>query len=326
MKLQDVLKDLEDAKSRKTDWRDIGRALNDVHESGRWRDIYETPSAWLTAVANASKLSEGFLRRIRMVYRFIAEWQTEHPGSKLLDTKTHFSLASAEILKRLHDIDPAGAEALLTEVSERKVAHHEVKTAYESIVGSSRPNTEPEAVLGGAMNFGERKAKNLSASKLGIRQTRAFGENAYKAVVNHLDQLSGRGEIVIPFRFYKFDFTAPQAVAVGLTNSGVRFADGFDFRNIVSSPPRGKRNQLLGEVALSSTYFRRYWLILPAKSPFTVALADDLEELDLHSVGIATWSADAPGELEVITKPRGNPVPDRQEIGRADVLRQGIPS
>lgn len=326
MKLKDVLKGLENARSRKLDWREIGRALTDVDSSGAWRDLYETPTAWLTAVANATELSEGFLRRIRLAYRFIADWQAKHPKANLLSSDTHLSFISAEILKRLHDIEPKKAEALLAEVGKRKVAHHEIKAAYASVVGPSRTIMKPEAELGGILGPGIHRAKNLSASKLGIRQTQAFVVNAFKAVQDNLDQLCGRGETAIPFRFYKFDFTAPQAVAVGLVSSGVKFADGIDFRNIMSMPPRGQKIQLLGEIALSSTFFRRYWLVLPAKSPFTTSLADDLQELDLHSVGVATWSSDAPGELEIVARPRGNPVPDRQEIGRADVLRQGIPS
>jgi hypothetical protein len=326
MELEDILKDLEDAKSRKKDWREIGRILVEVQQSGRWRDEYQSPTAWLAAVADTTRFSKGFLHRFRTVYEFIERWQEDRPETELLENGSHFSFASGELIKRLHDIDPAKADELLLEISKRKVPYHEVKTAYEHAAGISKPKKEPKASFGGVVNYGPGKAKNLSASKFVIRQSRAFSERAYQAVEANRDRLTGRGDIEVFYRDYKFDFATPHAVAIALANFGIKFVDGFDFRNIASSLPRGQRNQLLGEIALSSTFFRRYWLVLPEKGSIAASIAEDLQNLDLHSIGVATLSEDSPGELTIIAKPHGIPVPDRQEIGRGETLKQGIPN
>ena len=326
MEIDDDLKNLKDAKSRRKDWREIARILLDAQRSGRWRAKYGTPTDWLSAAAETTGFSRGFLGRFRTIYAFIEKWQADRPEINLLDTATHLSFASGELLKRLHDIDSDKADALFLEIGKRKVRHHEVKSAYEEAAGIRKPKIEPKASFGGVVNYGPRKATNLSASKIGIRQSRVFSARAYQAVAANRDRLSGRGDIDIFYRSYKFDFATPHAVAVGLANFGVKFVDGFDFRNIASTLPRGQRNQLLGEVALSSTFFRRYWLVLPEKGSIAGWIAKDLQNLDLHSVGVATFSEDSLGELTIIAKPRGNPVPDRQEIGRGEVFQQGIPN
>ena len=94
-----------------------------------------------------------------------------------------------------------------------------------------------------------------------------------------------------------------------------------------SSPrggPDGLPQDSAAESACGATFFRNYWGIVEKRGTLASSIAKDVRFLELHSIGVVVFDRNNPERLHVLLKPELPAEPDRQPVGIADAMQQGI--
>lgn len=318
MDLNRALERLKEARQNK-DWITIARILAEVRESGAWRKSFPSHSDWLNAVAAALDYSPATLRRMIAARSFLDDVTGQEPKLQVMDPAVGsggFLLSTIEILKRLHDLDPDAAMKRLWDVQSGRVGYRSLKKEYDSYF----PDLDSSSVVRNPPYQQRSPFPPADSAKVGVRRAKLFAEQAQKAVAAQLEEFSGPG-CSFHFRRYRFDYASPDAVAIGRKGFSIEFVDGFEFRQLGSRLPRSELNRLLADLALASTFFRRYWLITTAHARTLESLSRSLDRLALRSVGLGQARDE---RIEIAAAPSGAPTPDRQELGKAAVYGQGI--
>lgn len=334
MDLDQALKALDAAKLRKAPWQELATVIETVRSTGAWKDRYTTPTAWIAAAAHASGYSAGALNRMIACLRFLKLIVSEKPGlsgaSEILDPAAGAGLlSSVELLKRIYDVDPGRARELISVVAGHAITFRQLKAEYDKVISAP----QPDLIVGNPPFAGRRGSAadneflmhyvGVAANKLGIRHSRQFEDNAFAIIKRNLVDLSGPGAS-IHLRRYRFKFANPDAVAIQRTGFSLVALDGFEFRNITAPIARNALNKLMAEIALSASFFRRYWLVLPRHGDFASRIADEAKELGLFSLGILEI---VPQDKVTITlRPSKEPAPDRQEAAKREVFASGVPT
>ena len=316
MDVNDVLKRLYDAKKSNIDWREIGQMLDEVRTHGRWRQHYESPSSWMNSVSEKSGYSVGMLQRMLASRRFLSDMAKENPKkyTEFLSVSDgpKLPLAAVEIVKRIFDIDPHKGQDLLNKVAKDEASFTTVKKEYNAIIQNS-----------GTLYRG-RGPLFVSAGKMGLRQARQFSQDAFEVLMHHLPEIVGREDVSVYFRKYRFKYVTLDAVAVGGKRTRPEFVDGFDFRFLGPIMIRARRKQVLAELVFASSFFRSYWLFVPEVSEFVQTIAEDLQKLEVTSIGIGVVDTNGVGTIEIILQPQRTEFSGRQELLLEEILQQGL--
>lgn len=319
MQTGQALTALEGAKVDKKDWREVSGIVSEILQSRAWREEYPTPTAWLEAASEVSGYSSAILRRMCAVRSFLENVKDDFGAPQILtDNTTRAPIATMEILKRVHDIDASKAKELFDKILLGKVSHREVQAAYQDMLGPSP--------FGGGKGLPRDSAQNVSmGNKFGKRAAHEFLQIAASIVESKLQVLTRDAQARFYFQQFKFNFAAPDAVALRMKGNGIEWIDAFDMRYMTGALARRKRNQLLAEIAFGATFFRNYWVIVEKRGALASSIAKDARFLELHSVGVAEFDRENPEKLHILLKPELAAEPDRQSVGIADVMQQGIP-
>ncbi|NVJ98167.1 MAG: hypothetical protein HWE25_08445 [Alphaproteobacteria bacterium] len=162
-------------------------------------------------------------------------------------------------------------------------------------------------------------------NKFGKRAAHDFLQLAASIVKSKHQVLTRDAQARFYFQQFKFNFAAPDAVALRMKGNGIEWIDAFDMRYMTGALPRRKRNQLLAEIAFGATFFRNYWVIVEKRGALASSIAKDARFLELHSVGIAEVDLAKPDKVDILLKPELSPLPDRQGQAIREVMGQGIP-
>jgi len=323
MQLQQAHDRLRNAKTERRDWREVAEILDEIVSSAAWKGRHDTPMGWYQEAAEISGYSVGVLRRMAALSGFLKKAKGEFDDyEKLTSESRRFPFATMEILKRIFDMDPEKAKELFPKILKRDITHREVQEVYSSFTGPPQRFRGRDGQVSGKLSVG---AEPRAMNKYGARAGKEFACYVFEAAKVNATKLTGNAKASLHFQRYKFDYASPDAVAVLLKGSAVEWVDGFDCRFINSGLVRGRRIQLVSEVALAATYFRQYWLIVPKAGHLGMSLVHDVRTLELHSVGVAEFDKERPENLRVLLKPELPPVPDRQAAAREHVIEKGVP-
>lgn len=132
------------------------------------------------------------------------------------------------------------------------------------------------------------------------------------AAHSDIESLSGN-DADLEVKKVKFDYVTPDAVVVGSQDNVATFVDAFSLKRLPAGTPRTHFTKLVSDIAFSSTFFRRYWLLLDASLKDAEDIGASIADLDLKNVGIALYERGKQDDLSLLHMPSGGPVPDRQQ-------------
>ncbi len=301
-----ILEKLGHLKDEKGDWIALSKLIRDVLVSETWVDAYQSPAEWLRASASASGYSAGMVKRMQNVLPFLEGMAAEAEIN--LQEHPNASFASMEILKRMHGMSEQGAKDLFRTVLNGSITVRNLRERYEEIVRN--------------------KPGSARASQLTHWAYKHFEEHASGQIIKHLELLTDEAisnykSNPPPRTFGPFSnlFFRVDAVAVikTATDSTVHF-DAFDFKLYDQQQVASNMLRLIERTSLLASFFRRFWIVLPAVKDTSSVLELrktflDLSVLNVGIVGVGgPWSEELEFEdgIQIYMKPSGDPWPDRR--------------
>ena len=320
-----ALADLQDAKKRKKDWLEIVAILEEVRTSETWQETYENHSAWLTAAAESSGYSESILRRMLAASRFLEELKSEISDyERIVASGNGLPFSTIEILKRIHYVAPKKAVELFPLISRGEISHRQVLKEQSELTQLQRFETPFERDGTFSDVFGPAEpAKFVRRHRK--RPDLEFSEEAVAVVHKHLHKFCGDEEAKFHFQRYQFEYAMTDAVAIKLDGLNVDWIDGFEFRYLPPHVLKRKRLNLIAEVALAASFFRKYWMIIPKLGELGEQLNEDFRRLGVANIGVIEIGDFAGREYRLHDQPEDAVDAPRQVSAAATVLSQGIP-
>lgn len=317
----------------KPHWIAVANSVEDIRRSGNWQPEFESPTAWLEAAAKASGYTTNTIRRFIAAVKFL-----ERKGSKtekyLLDPfcgggRHGLEIGHIELIKRVDDISPTTADLMLDRLDGSGITFRDIKKQYDELVGRSNfvvvnpPYSTSKTI---SPEFAKLVLASVDAGKLGLRRSHQDKRTVKNIVQREISRLSDSNAAKVFADRYKFDFVAPDVVAVGQEDYSVSFVDAFELKKLSKHSPPNTVRKAVGEIAFASTFFRRYWVLLENGSDAGALLNEAFDTLKISSVGIATVDLAEVQEIEILRRPSAPPTPDRHDIARSSILSQGIPA
>ncbi|WP_341703644.1 hypothetical protein [Ferrovibrio sp.] len=304
------------------EWIRIADIASRVAASGTWREAYPSESDWMGAVAKAANVTTNTLRRYITAAAYL---QNQAPdvynifcGTGGAAPSRYLSFIAVEIIKRMHDVSPAAADTALSALLDEKLSVRAVEKQYKALLSGA---LDP-AARGGDVVFTN---PPYSRGEVALDPAKAASMRAYwqrfmlqEIVRSNLSTLSGTpkssGCDAIELENIKLEFVRPDAIAAGKKNGRVTFLDGFDLKRIQIGTSRKAAKRVVIEAAFTSSFFRRYWLVLDADAADVQKVSKALVDLSVLNVGVALFSQWVNGPLRILQHPTGLPAPDRRSL------------
>jgi hypothetical protein len=313
MSIDHLLTELEGAR-KKIGWREIVAKIHQVEGLAAQDPRFQPKSRLRQLLAKTTGYSENMLRRMELADRFVST-VAEQPGSELhaFDPtcgtgsflRTALSMSKVEVAKRTYDIDKSKGLTILRDIIRDDPPLETLKDRYNVVV-SDPPYP--------------------GARKAAPRDLLSYEKALFSTILDNLEEFVGDREAQAYFKRFTFQFAGPDAVAVGVRsdNYGIEFVDGFEFRRISGDAPKSMFNRAIADLALSSTFFRAYWVAMNEddREPPEVTV-DALNELGLMSVGL--FRRKNGNEIEIVRRPTLRPSPDRQDVVKREIAHRALP-
>lgn len=244
-----------------------------------------------------------------------------HAGAGKKRTR-NLDIGVVELAKRINDIAPDQAVTALQRYIADDMSYREVKRLYDQLVAGNAASLAPDSPrLKSIETF-----PVIDAGKLGLRRVRRDKESLAELLSKEIEEFSGTAAKVFAHK-YSFEFVAPNAVSIGRDGFTVKFVDGFDLEKLGSHLAPSTMRKIIAEAAFSSTFFRRYWLLIDGAAEDAAKIAGAMEKLQLTAVGVAVLKQKSTKKpFEIIRRPSNKSSPDRHDLSRAAVMNQGVPS
>ncbi|OUC14613.1 MAG: hypothetical protein B0A82_11200 [Alkalinema sp. CACIAM 70d] len=340
--LADALARIKGEPGNTPHWTTVAKEVAEIRNSGEWRGKYASPTEWLEAAAKASGRTPNTIRRFLAAWTFLENSRDKPPFDpflgdgaltlELLNRTAHagagkkrirsLDIGVVELAKRINDIAPNQAVTALQRYIADDMSYRDVKRLYDQLVAGKAASLAP----------GSPRLKSIEtfpvidAGKLGLRRVRQDKESLAELLSKEIQEFSGTAAKVFAHK-YSFEFVAPDAVSIGRDGFTVEFVDGFALEKLGSHPAPGTMRKVIAEAAFSSTFFRRYWLLIDGAAESAAEIARAMETLQLSAVGIAIFKQKSTKKpFEIILRPSNKPSPDRHDLSRAAVMNQGVPS
>lgn len=289
--LESLLSRLAGAKQNKVAW---------AHVAGLVRGLYAeahsgiaTKDGHLRLAAKSSGYTPGALRRMVSALEYGQRLERERRvGSleRLLDLPYY----AVEALKRLDDLDRQAVDTLIPQLLAGDITYPEVIRRYNEAA-----NLRPQA---------------LNGQKAGRRSALAFLDLSRQAAERHMAELSDSDDVNFWVSSRRLRLIRPMVM---LVDNSFSFIDAIDAKFFSAANASGI-DAAICEAALAATFFRRYWLFVPAEAGVAAQIAEMLDTLSLRSTGVVAIGGSAVDPLDIHKRPSGPPVPDRQ----ADLKRR----
>lgn len=310
MQFANQLAELKQARARGENWVALASRIRALENRADWRSHYATRLDWLHALNDLIGYSPSTIRSFLESLEFLERLAAERPHLDILkaalsspDTKVS-GIAAIPLLKRIHDVAPQRLDEVLPAVLKGEMLIKDLRRFYDrEVLSRSGPAVAP--------------------AKLSRRISDSFTRHALDAVESALPALTGKKNLILVRKRFRFELVYPDAVAVFINGRLVEFADGFEMRQVASLPHPALRSRILADIAFAARFFRHYWLILPAGSRLTDYMIRALRQAGELSVGVA--EATAGGEIVIKAKPQGKPQVDRQDVALDAIFQQGVP-
>ena len=291
---------LEDIKQSTVTWVDIVRALTKL-EAGSIMDEHGRP--WARVIAEATGHGLNQLRKMQRTVRTVEQLAHDHPFDldRLLQS---FPFSQVEILARIAKADQNRGLELIREClsANRVPTYRELQDRFYEI----RDN-----------------APQVSSIAAGQRAARQFENLCFDLLVEKkatiLPGFSGNEGIKVIRWSGGLRFASPDLVIVFRDANHTLTVDAVDCYSIYGDVAQDETAKRLTRVATESTFFRRFWILMPPWSPVSL-VRSMCDELDLPNVGVTVIDPATKETFDERT-PKGGPIPDRQSKAEQTLKR-----
>lgn len=313
------------APGSKPSWILVAKTAEEIRRSGKWSPDYSSPTEWLEAVAEASGYTVNTIRRFIASLNFL-EGRDEKTRKLVFDPLSgggSLTMASIELIKRMHDISPAEANRVLDEYVKDELTVREIRDRYDALINYAQPKAM--MIVGNPPYSSTERLPTPDAGKLGLRRAHQDKKVLTEIIRSRIADLSEADGMKVFSDRYEFDFVSPDAVAVAQREFSISFVDGFEMKKLGEKTPPGFFKKAIAEIVFSATFFRRYWLFLEGTEADARALTSALNVLEATSVGVALVDLEHK-QIRIHREPSALPQPDRHALAKSAILAQGIPA
>jgi hypothetical protein len=265
MDIEQAIQEITNFRDRGQNWCWLAGIVQDVTQRQLWRSLFNSNAEWVKEAAKRSGYHPAVIRRMVRAKQFLDRMISEE-GIPLCK-EDNMPLASIEILERMYQLAPDRVKELLPSAVRGQITLREVQGEYDEIV-----NKRPD------------KAEQRGLER---RHAKAFEQRAIKAIYDTIQYFSGDASI-LKVRPTITPFPLGVNLVAVTCRDWEREYDGFAIR-LGGDGSRNNRGSVLQNIAFSSQFFRRYWIVLPehVAMDFEEYLYDSLRTLQLYNVSIA---------------------------------------
>lgn len=265
MDIELAIEEITDFRKRGQNWYRLAGVVQEVTRRQLWRSMFNSNAEWVKEAAARSGYHPAVIRRMVRAKEFVDRMASE-AGIEFYK-EDDMPLASLEVLERMYQLAPSRVKDLLPDAIQGRITLREVQEEYDDIVNK---------------NPGKAEQRGLER-----RQANAFEQRATAAIHESIQFFSGDASIlkvrvpITPFRI------AVDLVAVRGRDCKREY-DGFAL-HLGGDGNRKSRGNVLQNIAFSSQFFRRFWIVLPehAAVDFKQYLHESLRVLQLYNVSVA---------------------------------------
>lgn len=332
--IEALLGQLSDLKGKKDAWRDVAKCLSSIEAHPGFASRFETKAAFLAHAATLTGYTPNALQRMQTTETFVSEVLPRDErfmfdpacGSGGFLASAMLSLSKLEVAKRAYEADRTRGWSLVRDVLGDRVTFRALKDQYDQLFDV--PRTAGGDIIVSNPPFGSSTtldqafiATQPTARSRAIRSAARQEKTAAEIVRNHLSLFCGTADVGLHVGRYKFDLADPDAVAIGLTGSGIDFVDALDLRALDSHASPSKQRQDVARLSMATRFFRRYWVRFEKNREDFAWFKGALEQLNLNNVGLYIIAEQAPIILKAPHE-FGHEAPRAQII--KEILRRGI--
>lgn len=293
---------LKDIKQSTVTWVDVVRALTALETSSI---MDERGRPWARVVAEETGHGLNQLRKMQRTIKAVEALASGHSFDldKLLQS---VPFSQVEILARIAKADQDKGLELIQQclTATRVPTYRELQESFCEIRDRS-----PQ---GSAIAAGQRAARKFESLCFDLLVEK-------KATI--LPGFSGSEGIKVVRWSGGLRFASPDLLIAFRDAKHTLTVDGVDCYSIYGDVAQDETAKRMTRVATESTFFRRFWILMPSWSPAWL-VRSMCDELDLSNVGVIVIDPDSKEIDEAQTRtPKGDPVPDRRNTAEQTMKR-----
>ena len=277
---------LDNARARRVPWHQVADAILELEAQSL---MGPDGQPWIQIVADRSKFTTNQLRRMTRVVQFTRRLVNEGmlKNDAILSSMRFSHLETA---MRIHAFEPETA---------LKVFRGEwIKPSYPDLVARYQSLRESKPASHSPLVAGKRAARQFQDITLDLLRDAEF---------LHLGPHRRIGRMT-----HGSPYANPDFVIVTRYEGQVTRADGIDCYALSGPSQREMAMRRVMQVAAESTFFYRFWAVLPDPGYFDL-FCREARELGLHNVGVILVDKTKPAIVE-LHHPTDGPMPNRTDL------------
>lgn len=265
MEIHDLLEELEKLAALKKNWYSVAEVFGELKERCAGQTYLNSQ---LIKGYEACGFSRNTLNRMLAVKSFFDSLKVEIKELNGIDAN-NLSFPSLEVVKRLHQVNPAEGIKLLREVAKGEIKYKDLRDHYKKVISGSM--------------------KKASSHQIARLEAIDFTNEAYDTIKHNLQKFFKNNAEIKLAKPRDKHFFADAIVYEKKEKENLQTA--FKFRSISNPENFSKMFQnFISQIIFSAGFFHNYWVIFPTSLDVENInyLSKIFDLLHQQSIGIAT--------------------------------------